>query len=217
LFAGVGLDPASVLARDLEARGARLLESKEIDRALQSGARVIVDDPLAFVGDGREAVCVAFSYRFEPAALAARAGLQAGSIGLPFAVTAEAICPSGRGPATLALDLLDAALYVTSLELDSAVLMCADPFVASLLFAHGAVGDVSAMASNAASAAAITVRGSHGSVAVNLSAPHMTVAGRLVRMGDTGTARMVRAFLGGEPLPSLAHAAALASRVGAVA
>jgi len=214
-FAGAGLDPESTLARELVARGGRLIDISEVEEALRSGSRVIVDDPFAPGASGRDQVCVAFSYRFEPAALAARASLQGGSIGLPFAVTAEAFGPSHAGSVALALDLLDAALYATGLDLVSAVRMGADPFVASLLLSHGTVGDVSAMASAAAPVAAMSIRGSHGSIAVNLTAPHMAVAGQFRRTGLTGTTRMLDAFTAGEPMPTLAGAAALAAKLGA--
>ncbi len=76
------------------------------------------------------------------------------------------------------------------------------------------------MASNAGLIAGISVRGSHGSLAVNLTAPHMTLQSdqlEMRRMGVTGTARMLEAFVSGQPLPTLADAAALAAKVAAVA
>jgi hypothetical protein len=232
---GIGLEPKSPLALALVARGGQIVDSLIVPsthlvvgarasdpamlvaEALASGRRVIVEDPASFLAAPGsvplDRVFAGFTYRFEPAAAATRASLQAGTIGLPFAVTAEAAGRSCVDSAGLALDLLDAVLHVTGLALESAVRVGTDPFVISLLLADGVVGDVSAVViSTAESIANLSVRGSHGSLLVNLGAPHVVeVTDRMamLRLGEQGPGLLLDAFCSDSPLPTLADAASL--------
>lgn len=188
-----------------------------VAEAVATGRRVMVEDAVSFVAAPGsaplEGAFAAFTYRFEPALESARASLQAGSIGLPFAVTAEAAGRSCVGSAGLGLDLLDALLHVTGLALESAVRVGTHPFVISMRLAHGVVGDVSAFViSSAESIANLSVRGSHGSLLVNLAAPHVvavTDRAAMLRIGETGPARLLDSFCSDAPLPTLADARSL--------
>ena len=243
-LAGIGLESYGRLGAALTARGGRTLEAGGaidpttshivvgaratdpatlVAKALAAGCSVLIEDPASFprgqTNVALDHVSVAFTFRFEPAADAARASLQTGSVGLPFAATAEAIGPSRTGSTGLAIDLLDAILHVTGLSLESAARLSTDPCVISLLLSHGVVGDVSALATNVPDSEALAivkVRGSQGSLEANLASPRVIAVSKqadTLRMGESGVARLLAAFCGGAPLPTLAEAVALSERI----
>jgi predicted dehydrogenase len=226
----VGLEPGSRLALAVAAAGGRSVESIDelhashvvigpraadvarlAGQVLASGARVMVEEPAAVLaGDtpiALDQMVAPFTFRFEPSAESARSSLRAGSIGLPFAVTAEAVGTGGGDSARLACDLLDAVLLMTGLALEATCALSVDPHVFSCLWSHGVVGDVSALATSSADLhAMVHIRGSHGSLSVNLAAPHViAVSQRVVhlRLGESGAARLIARFCAGVALPTL--------------
>jgi hypothetical protein len=234
----VGLEPGSRLALAVGAAGGHSVESidegqashvvigpqaADVPRlaaqALATGARVMVEEPAGVLkGDtsiALDQIVAPFTLRFEPSAAAARASLRAGSIGLPFAVTAEAVGAGGGDSARLACDLLDAALFVTGLALEATCVLSADPCVLSCLWSHGVVGDVSALATFGADLHAVVhVRGSHGSLSANLAAPHVVAVSdtaAYLRLGESGAARLIEQFCSGAALPTLRDWATLAA------